>query len=78
MCSVAGVHSLGAICHTFRNAQYDDGADADILIHYVHHTDEYQTNMDILTVICSYLHYWTCLKGFLIALVPRTEQMKDI
>lgn len=36
-----------SICPTFRNAQGDE-SDTDILIHYVHNTDKYHANMDIL------------------------------
>lgn len=40
--SAAGVSNLGGICHTFRNACVDN-------------TDIYETNIDILTLICLFI-----------------------
>lgn len=60
--SAAGVSSLGGICHTFRNACVDN-------------TDMYETNIDILTLICLFA-LLQCLKCLLIALAPRTERTK--
>lgn len=49
-----------------------------MILRILHNADKYQSNISVLTAIYSYLHSCTCLKGFLTALAPRSEQMKDI